>query len=196
MGDRDQEVDPNAEGPQIQVGSDVRGGRKRETKYDTKLRAKEIYIESMADCMTNLSKEAVEDGLGEFYDDAVDDFLTNIPSKDLSEIGPCDAFLKLLEVYWKRIKALIPEDKQDGIEPPLGDHPEDKSFLSVLIFLEGLVPEDYGFERGSKEHKQIRRIITVLKKRIAIDVIDESELLRGKERIYQQSDDLFDIEVE
>lgn len=196
MGDRDQEVDPDTEGPQIQVGSDVKGGRKRETKFDTKLKAKEIYIQSISECIINLSKEAVEDGLGEFYDDAVDDLLTNIPSKDLSEIGPSEAFLRLLEVYWKRIKALIPEDKLNGIEPPLGDHPEDQSFLSVLIFLESLVPEDFGFERGSKEHKQIRRILTVLRKRIAIDVIDESELLRGKERIYQQSDDLFNIEVE
>jgi len=164
----------------------------RETKLDTKLKAKEIYIESIGECIVNLSKEAVEDGLGEYYDDAVEDLLTNVPTSDLAENGPSEAYLGLLRSYWETIEALKDVDL-NGIELPEG---EELSFLAILIFLNKINPSRIA-KVGSPEYKLISRIKTILKKRMAIDVIDESELLRGRERIYHQHDDLYrKVEVE
>lgn len=160
--------------------------------FDLKRRAKEVYIESIGESMTNLAKEAVGDGLGEFYDDAVEDFLTNIPTIDLANVDVSDAFLELMKMYLDAIKGHAKDDpkaleKLNSLKMPDSDGTK---FLDVLIFLEKLQPIGI-FKRGTPEFKYLSRVRTILKKRIAIDTIDESELLRGKEKLYHQGDDLY-----
>lgn len=144
--------------------------------------------------MTNLSKEAVGDGLGEYYDDAVEDFLTNVPTPDLATTEVSGAFLELMGAYWgaittraKDLKDKTAIEALESLKYPNGDQIR---FLDILIFLEKLRPDGI-FKRGSPEYKYLARVRTILKKRIAVDTIDESELLRGKEKMYHQGDDLY-----
>lgn len=160
--------------------------------FDLKRKAKEVYIESIGESMTNLAKEAVGDGLGEFYDDAVEDFLTNIPTMDLANTDVSDAFLELMKMYLEAIKAHAKENPEaleiiNSLKFPDADGTK---FLDILIFLEKLQPIKI-FKRGTPEYKYLSRVRTILKKRIAVDTIDESELLRGKEKLYRQGDDLY-----
>ena len=165
---------------------------RRDVTFDLKRRAKEVYIESIGESMTNLAKEAVGDGLGEFYDDAVEDFLTNIPTNDLANTDVSDAFLELMKMYLEAIKAHAKDHPKaleilNSLKIPDADGVK---FLDIIIFLEKLQPIGI-FKRGSPEYKYLSRVRTILKKRIAIDTIDESELLRGKEKLYRQGDDLY-----
>ena len=143
-----------------------------EDEVSFKYREKEGYKIATTQNMINLNKESSKDGLGEYYEDTVDDFLTNIPTSEWKRRKPTEGFIELAKAYWEAIKAI-------GLK--LENVPKDLSCLDMLIQIQFINPNSE-YTAGSPEYKQIMRMKVILKKHLAIDMYDAMGVLRDRAR--------------
>lgn len=123
---------------------------------DWKARDKETYSSAITKKMINLGIEAKEDGTGEYYEDAVLDFWTDIPS---------------IEKHRAMSKSIVGKLLYPGIEVEAGDTP-----MSLFI----RIMKEFPPSKDPKDPNHRKRIFAI--KQLTIDVYDEMEILRGRHR--------------
>jgi len=133
---------------------------------DWKARDKETYASAITKKLINLGIEAKEDGAGEYYEDAVLDFLTDIPTAEKHKRLPSHMHDK--EIF-------------PGITVKGGDTP-----MSLLTrILQEYPPRKTG---DPVTDAQVNRTRVFAMKQLAIDIYDEMEILRGRHRKSRTSD--------
>lgn len=195
--DRERDSDTDA------VGGRVGGGIGGSSSMEYKTREKEVYAIVIAESLINHSREATKGGLGEYYEDAVDDTLSLIPSMELESknLKPNGTLVKIME-FWR--------DKLDkagfgAVDPvPSG---EDRTYLGLLLWAENLHPSEFEVRIGDGENAKtvpisrtdpkaglMNRARTIIKKRIVVDLLDDMRLLRSSMPIGTQNEAEFETE--
>jgi hypothetical protein len=123
---------------------------------DWKARDKETYSSAITKKMINLGIESREDGTGEYYEDAVLDFWTDIPSVEKHRLIP---------------KTLVGKLLYPGITVEEGDTP-------MIVFIR--IMEKFPPSKDPKDLNHRKRIFAI--KQLTVNVYDEMEILRGRHR--------------
>ena len=124
-----------------------------------KARDKETYSSAITKKLVNLGIEAKEDGVGEYYEDAVLDFWTDIPTEEKHKAIPAE---------------LVGKELYPGIIIATGDTP--MTLFSRIL-------KDFpveGSERQKRSPKDRPRVFAI--KQLTIDLYDRMEILRGRHR--------------
>lgn len=121
-----------------------------------KARDKETYSTAITKKLINLGIESKEDGAGEYYEDAVLDFFTDIPTEEKH---------KLIR------KELVGKVLYPDIKIQEGDTP-------MTLFIR--IMDKYPPNSNPKDLNHRRRIFAI--KQLTVDLYDDMEILRGKHR--------------
>lgn len=133
-----------------------------------KAREKETYSSAIAKKLINLGFEASKDGVGEYYEEAVFDFWSDIPSCEKQRKIPANMIGKTL---YPGVKFM-----------------EEDTYMSVFE----RVLNDCPVNENRKDPKHRLRVFSV--KQLAIDLYDELEILRGRHRSSRTSKKTVDEE--
>lgn len=153
------------------------------------LREKESYAIVIMEALIGLGREAGRDGLGEYYEDAVDSLANKVPSSEFinSRYVPGEALLRMMETYRSRL-----EEAGFGTLEPL---PEKPSYLDLMLWLEELHPSTFIVEKSDPQTgkpmratmhktdplaKYMNRIRTMMKERIIVDLLEDMGILRHR----------------
>lgn len=131
-----------------------------------KARDKETYSSAITKKLINLGIEAKEDGAGEYYEDAVLDFWTDIPTEEKHK--PIASNLVGKEIF-------------PGIKVEQGDTP-------MILFSRVLTKFPYSRTGDQKLDGNNNRVQVFTIKQITIDLFDTMEILRGKHRRSKSTD--------
>ena len=137
-----------------------------------KARDKETYSSAITKKLINLGIEAKEDGVGEYYEDAVLDFWTDIPTEEKHKAIPTELVGK--EIY-------------PGVMIEPGDTP-------MILFSRILKDHPPVMSSNPKADGPKNRPRVFAVKQLTIDLYDRMEILGGKHRKSRTSDK--DIEDE
>lgn len=125
-----------------------------------KARDKETYATAITKKLINLGIEAKQDGVGEYYEDAVFDFFTDIPTAEKHKELPAHM-----------------ADKE--IFPGVMVNKGETAMQLLSRILKEHAPKKTGdIVKDSTENRT--RVFAV--KQLAIDIYDEMEILRGRHR--------------
>jgi hypothetical protein len=135
---------------------------------DWKAKDKETYASAITKKMINLGIEAKEDGTGEYYEDAVLDFWTDIPTVEKHKpiAGP-----------------LVGRTLYPGTDIQKDDTP-------MTLFAR--IMKEYPPNNNPKDPKHRMRIFAI--KQLTVDLYDEMEILRGRHRKSRTSEKEVDQE--
>lgn len=131
-----------------------------------KARDKETYSSAITKKLINLGIEAKEGGAGEFYEDAVLDFFTDIPTEEKHRLLPSNLVGK----------EIFPE-----VAVQEGD-------TAMILFSRILKKYPYSRTGDSKTDGNNNRMRVFAIKQLTIDLFDTMEILRGKHRRSKTSD--------
>ena len=137
-----------------------------EPASEWKARDKETYSSAITKKLINLGIEAKEDGAGEYYEDAVLDFWTDIPTEEKHKLIPSNLLGK--EIF-------------PGIEVKANDTP-------MILFSRILKTYPYSRTGDQKLDGNNNRLRVFSIKQITIDLFDTMEILRGKHRRSKTTD--------
>ncbi len=137
-----------------------------ESPGEWKARDKETYSSAITKKLINLGIEAKEDGAGEYYEDAVLDFFTDIPTEEKHK--PVASNLVGKEIFPNFV-----------VQP--GDTP-------MILFSRVLKNFPYSRTGDPQEDAKNNRMRVFTIKQITIDLFDTMEILRGKHRKSKTTD--------
>jgi hypothetical protein len=137
-----------------------------EPPSEWKARDKETYSSAITKKLINLGIEAKEDGAGEFYEDAVLDFWTDIPTEEKHKLIASN---------------LVDKEIFPGIKVEANDTP-------MTLFSRILKTYPYSRTGDQKLDGNNNRLRVFSIKQITIDLFDTMEILRGKHRRSKTTD--------
>lgn len=148
--------------------------------------------------MKNLSKKAVEGSeyggfTSRFYEDGVDDFRTDIPSLEKRRRQVDDALLEELIFYRAQLLDAGWDEECKTSARPIPAPPPIKvwkrgekivkqrpSYQDVFHWVESLDPVAWDLLPSDELSQRMSMVRALLKKQIAVDLLDDMEELRGR----------------
>jgi hypothetical protein len=125
-----------------------------------KARDKETYSNAITKKLINLGIEAKEDGAGEYYEDAVLDFFTDIPTEEKHKLLPSN---------------LVGKEIFPDVAVIEGD-------TAMILFSRILKTYPYSRTGDQLKDGNNNRMRVFAIKQLTIDLFDTMEILRGKHR--------------
>ena len=129
--------------------------------------------------------------MGEFYEDALDDMLTNLPSYEFANrnYAPHPVLLEMLS-FWR--KQLLHIGFQDIPEWDKTREGGGATYLDLYRWLEALRPIDWDVDKADPKAGAMNRYRALGKKRIMIDLLDDMQILRMRVPMGSQPESAFD----
>jgi hypothetical protein len=158
-----------------QQGQAQEGGRK-----GYRLREKEGYAIVIMESMIALSRESARDGLGEYYEDALENLSATVPSFEFLGRIPTPAFLSFVNHYSKEINK-----RQFEVDKP----PINPTYLSMWLWIDALHPSEYqNLPKTDPRAGYMNRARVILKNRMLIDLLEDMGMLRHKMLLSKQEE--------
>jgi hypothetical protein len=160
---------------QQQQQGDAGGGRK-----GYRLREKEGYAIVIMESMIALSRESARDGLGEFYEDALENLSATVPSFEFLGRQPQPSYFRFAKHYWSEIRKRSFE--VDPLAPTA-------TFLDVWLWVDALHPSEYqDLQKTDPRAGYMNRARVILKNRLLIDLLEDMGMLRHKMMLSKQEE--------
>lgn len=187
---RDVRRDPDVEEDEVVI---MRGGREI-----FKMREKEAYAIVIMESLISLSREASHGGFGEFYEAALDNLLADVPTKEFvnPKYKPHDALIRYCKYARKKLDLM---GFSDIAKVPDGQTPSEEdgtvhtlNYFELLLWIEQFYSSEWSLGRANPKLGVLNHFRTILKNRMAIDMIDDMGMLRHKMPVSEQEEEEYD----